>query len=926
MKPDNASRTLKPFLPLAGMLAFVLLLIGCVEKADWKAQQRSAGIPAGDLYASHTVGQIFTPTRNGLSGVEVVLVDYGPESGRPAVPLDLYLCRDTTCQEAITRTTILPEEQAHNRTIRLRCPPQNDSAGRPYFLLAAAPQADTPSRTTLWAHPSDLYPEGNLLRDGRPAAGDLNFWTFYEAGIGEVIQGLLRQAGEGLFPFLGLVLLLLAPGYLLARLLPPSPKEDPLTLLGTCLAMSVAAIPVFLLLLSQTPFRLSPWAVRAGGVVLFLLSLGLVLHDLRQGRWRWAFRGERHHPYMPVSNPPSLRERGRLPLYLWRGNPYSGERWARGTAAPLVAAAGIVGIGLVLRAVHALDLPGPLWVDAVHHALVARLIVERGAIPGDYLPYVQVAPATYHFGFQSLAAVLHEMVGIPIPQALLLVGQVLSGLSGLPLYVLGKRWGGNVWAGLGAAMVPSALSLLPAYLVSWSRYTELAGLFLLPVGAVLLERLFFRRSWHWGLAGASAVLLAGLLLTHLQVAAFLAVLAFLILLQATFRHRYAARSIATLWGRAVGVGLAAALLTFAWLLPSILHLWLPALRQWPAATDETTLYYILFGPGKPVTWVAALGAAMALLRRRREASLLFFWVGLLPILARPSFVGLHVGGVVDGLAVSIALYTPLALAAALTVGGMARALSPWHNASGLRWTGALLLIGICLWGAYELRNVVHARTALLSRADLEAISWIEEHTPPEALFLINSYEWMNAVYAGSDGGAWIAPLTGRRTWPPPALYGLGESAYIAGINEVAQEAMESPNGGTLAALMRRHGITHVYLGRYGGALAPEKLLSSPDFRLLYQRDGVWVFALEPPARTEGPVLAGYGGNRRAGQPLQLPLGKARGSGPNRFLAARFHAPYPLPVLAHRHLSAFVHTKPPLKMRTVPPGDRQNVFR
>ncbi|MGB9722745.1 MAG: DUF6541 family protein [Chloroflexia bacterium] len=778
-----------------------------MEKADGEAQQRSAGIPAGDLYAFHTVGQSFIPTRNGLSGVEVVLVDYGPESGRPAVPLELRLCRDSACREVITQTTVLPEEQSHNRSFRLRLPPQGDSAGRTYFLLASAPQAATPARATLWAHTSDLYPEGTLLRDGRPAPGDLNFWAFYEVGVAEATVSLLRQAGEGLFSLLCLALLLLSPGYLLARLLPRSGEEDPLALLGISLALSVAVVPVLLLLLSQTPLRLSPWAVRAGGALLAWLSLGLFLHDLRRGRWRGC---------------------------------------GRGMAAPLLAAVGIVGTGLALRAVHALDLAGPLWVDAVHHALLTRLIVERGAIPGDYLPYVQAAPATYHFGFQSLVAVLHEMAGLPISQALLLLGQVLSGLSGLPLYVLGKRWGGSVWAGLGAMAVSSALSLLPAYFVSWSRYTEMAGLFLLPVGAVLLERLFFRRSWHWGLAGVSAVLLAGLLLTHLRVAAFLAVLAFLILLQAAFRRRYEARSLVHLGARALGVVAAVMLLTSFWLFPSIRHLWLPALRQWPAATDETTLYYVLFGPGKPVARVALIGAVLALLWRRREASLLFLWVGLLPLLAKPSLIGLHIGGVMDGLSVSIALYIPLALAAALMVGGVARALGPRLRVPVLRWAGTLFFIGLCLWGAYELRNVVHARTALLSRADLEAMAWIGANTDPQACFLINAYEWMNAVYAGSDGGAWISPLTGRRTWPPPALYGLGEPAYVEEVNTVAREAMESPDAGTLAALLRRHGITHVYLGRYGGALTPEKLLSSPDFRLRYRRNGVWIFALEPP--------------------------------------------------------------------------------
>jgi hypothetical protein len=578
-------------------------------------------------------------------------------------------------------------------------------------------------------------------------------------------------------------------------------------------------------------------AVRVGAGLVGLLALGLFILDLRRGRWRHL---------------------GKVPAPVW------------------VAFCGIVAVGLALRIVHALDLVGPMWVDAVHHSLLARLILERQAIPGDYLPYVEVAPATYHFGFQSLIALLHDLTGRPIPDCLLLLGQALSGLTALPVYTLGKRWGGSRWAGLFAAAVPAALCLMPAYYISWSRYTEVTGLFILPLAALLLERVLRMRRWHWGLAAAAAVATAGLLVTHLRVAAFLAVLAGFMVLDATLQWRY--RSIWVPWVRALVVALASAALTWPWLGPSIQHLWLPAAQSWPASADTLSLYFILFGPGRYVVPVVAVGAALGLLWRRRETLLLALWVGVLPLLANPGLVGLqsggplerlfpgfHLGAVVDTLAVDIALYIPLGLAAALAGGGLAcfarwlcrnahqrrLAVGLGHLArrvrlegTGWRWAAAIVLVGLSVWGAYTLRGVVNAGTAVLTPPDLRAMEWIQENTAPADVFLINSEEWMPAVYAGKDGGSWIASLTGRRTWPPAALYGLGTSEYIIRINDVARQAMADPAPDELHTLLREHGITYVYLGRYGGALPPEKLLAG-RFQLVYHQEGVWIFRVEP---------------------------------------------------------------------------------
>lgn len=810
---------------LGGLLALVFTLAGCVEKVDWEAMQRQHSTPAGDLDQAHTIEQSLLVHHDGLSGIEVELVDYGAESGRPAVPLELQLCGDRACQEQIAHTTLPPEEIWHNRSFGFRFAPQPHSAGETYLLRITAPQAPTPARATLWAHDADLYVEGTAFHNGQPIEGDLTFWTYYTMPPATIAGELCRQAWEGLRYLPALLLLLLAPGYLLARLLPRAKGEDPLLLVGLCLGLSVAAIPLLHLLLSQIPLPLTPPAVRIGGGLLGALALGLLIWDLRRGRWRGA---------------------------------------GRDTVPLLVGMGGITTVSLLLRALHALDLTGPLWVDAVHHTLLARLIVAGGIIPTDYAPYVEVASATYHFGFQDLVAMWHWLTGMPLPQGLLLLGQALSGLAGWPLYALGVRWAKSRWAGLAAALVPAAFSLMPAYYISWSRYTQLAGLVILPVGALLLDRLARTDRRPWGTIAATTIALAGLLLTHVRVAAFLAALAGLLLLLATARSLHRGRWPGRLWGRYLLVAAAAAGLTWPWLWPSIRDLWLPAAQSWPANVDTLSLYYVRFGPGRYLLPVALAGTALGLLLwRRRQALLLLLWTGLIVLMANPHllglqpggpldrslpwFPGLHIGAVVDDLAVAIALYVPLSLGVALAAGGLA-ALYHRHRPKRpalLPWAGVVLLVGLSAWGAYRLRDVVNPRTALLAPADRAALAWVEEHTAPDALFLINAYEWMAHVYAGSDGGYWISPLTGRRTWPPAALYGLGTEAYVEKINRLIQEVDQSADQAALHALLRERGFDYIYLGRYGGPWKPQKFDGRPYFRPAYQRDGVTIFALEP---------------------------------------------------------------------------------
>ena len=141
------------------------------------------------------------------------------------------------------------------------------------------------------------------------------------------------------------------------------------------------------------------------------------------------------------------------------------------------------------------DLAFPAWVDPIHHSTIVRLIVEQGAYPQSYAPYVSALHASYHAGFHSLVATFHWLSGLEISRAMLLLCQVFNALSVLAVYLLTTSLTKDRLAGLFAALATGFLSSMPAYYASWGRYTQLTGLLVLPVCAALLMRLLSGRAF-----------------------------------------------------------------------------------------------------------------------------------------------------------------------------------------------------------------------------------------------------------------------------------------------------------------------------------------------------------------------------------------------------------------------------------------------
>jgi hypothetical protein len=521
-------------------------------------------------------------------------------------------------------------------------------------------------------------------------------------------------------------------------------------------------------------------------------------------------------------------------------------------------------VSLLVRLAMVRDLAAPAWVDSVHHALLTRLIVDSGALPDTYAPFIQADTASYHAGFHSLAAAFCGLSGLGVPQAMLLLGQVLNALAVLAAYLLAKDLTGNPAVGLVAALIVGLFSPMPAYYTSWGRYTQLAGLVMLPAAFVLARRALARREQTspspspspkgGGIASLllAILALAGLVLVHNRVVVFYACL----LLAYLLGQRYGR---GTRWRHLVRDGLCLALigggallLTLPWLVPAVTSFWLPKLEAWtgadPQVFQDFSWRYLTSARGDYVLVLGALGWVWALIRRRRFPLTLGLWAGLLVAVASLGVWGLPGGGFVNYVSVEISLFLPLSVLGGYVV---SEVLAAWRTALSLRWLAvyrgavAVLFVASLAFGAWTLLPILNVDTVLFHQADEPAMRWIEANTPADAVFAINPMPWSAYLYAGADGGAWIAPLDRRQTIPPPVLYGIGPPAEVQAVNDLcAQMLRQGDDPEALLALLQEQGITHVYIGARGGPLSAQALAASDGYRPVYNGQGVWVFEVE----------------------------------------------------------------------------------
>jgi hypothetical protein len=275
----------------------------------------------------------------------------------------------------------------------------------------------------------------------------------------------------------------------------------------------------------------------------------------------------------------------------------------------------------------------------------------------------------------------------------------------------------------------------------------------------------------------------------------------------------------------------------------------PRLGLGPVAPTPLVVDWGLLTPasGKAALVLAVAGLVWSIIRARWFGPVLALWIGLLYLSANQGMLVLPVSTGINKTSVEIMLFMPIAILGGFLISDLVhltinflplRLRRPYYL--GI----ALVASALALIGAQKLLPILNPATLLFRQADRQAIAWIDQNLPPGEQFLINPFLWGYGLYAGQDGGYWITPLSGRRTLPPPVLYGLGNPGDVSEITQASRQALDKgkdPAG--LYALLMQHRINYVFTGERGGAISPAALHKSPLFETLYHQDGVWIFRL-----------------------------------------------------------------------------------
>lgn len=407
-----------------------------------------------------------------------------------------------------------------------------------------------------------------------------------------------------------LAFLLFGPGYLVERALPVTASSGFLIRPAIWIGLSLSIVALLYQLATLVGFALTTPSLAVLAVAGAAGAIWHVWHT--QDAPMMTRQGAETTGIDPLRSPPYLGLLSTLMLLL------------------------IFGLTLWTRFVQIQDLALPAWVDSVHHALMIRVVAEQGAAPYVLDPYLPIDNMPYHWGYHVFTAAVMQLSGVELPLVMLWEGQILNALHVLTCAALATYLWRRPLAGLVAALIVGLISIMPAYYVSWGRYTQLAGLLMVPALAIV---------WHAGLRGtarswwiSAAVLVAGLSIIHFRVLIFACgLLAALSVGWAIDRPWNELRP--RIWQAAAAVGLTL-VLAAPWLWVVVSQTLFPAIEQpqnlVSAESYSTVNFGILWaGQNRLLVALALVVALWGIARRSRVAVEQVGWVSAMVLFANP---------------------------------------------------------------------------------------------------------------------------------------------------------------------------------------------------------------------------------------------------------------------------------------------------
>jgi hypothetical protein len=816
------------------LIMIVLLGVGlssCVTINDPEASQDYTADTVGTLDARTILGQSFVSRRPDFNGLTVWVSQLNKTADSVSLAnsnnLEVQLFTAPGDRVPIFSTTIVIPPSGTQLPINISIPNQANPPGQSYYIQLV----NTTGCIQVNGRNEDAYPLGQAYMNSQPLNADIAFRLSYDYGFSSLIGDIVGSLSS-IWLIIPLIIVLWLPGWLLLDFSGLKSHYDFGGQVALAIGFSLAVTPLLMLWTSVMKLK---WTTKSVEIAAGILIAIFIYRLIYNGISLYKTRSLVHITVTPENS-----------LLLKQGH---AQKTITSLALILVFLA-----TLTTRLVMIRDLATPAWVDSVHHALITSLILDKGAFPATYQPFIDISSSAYHAGFHSIAAAFTWLSQLDLARSLLILGQVLNALTVFSIYLLAKAFTRSPGVGLFAAIISSSLTPMPAYYTSWGRYTELTGLLLLPVIIMLIQSWIDNvapRKTIWIIA-SGAISAGGLFMIHYRVLAFMACLVFLLLIFHILRNPSSGQfHVARLLLIVSSMAILGIILTLPWFIQAFRTSLLPYITT--VTTSSVPLFqgftwsYLASALGKQALVLAGLGVVWGIIKKQRLPFIMIAWVILLFFLANLGALKLPGGEMVNISSVEIMLFIPISILGGYFIHEL---LAQWKeiipNRLAVPSLGILVVFSgfVVFLGARQLVPILNPITILTRNADLQAIQWISENIPASETIVINPFAWGYGLYAGNDGGFWISPLSGRKSLPPPVLYGISPEA--SQINSFSQQVISlAPDPTALWELMHSYQLHYIFIGARGGVFFPGKLTASNLFSTLYHQAGAWVLAVKP---------------------------------------------------------------------------------
>lgn len=392
---------------------------------------------------------------------------------------------------------------------------------------------------------------------------------------------------------------------------------------------------------------------------------------------------------------------------------------------------------LIIRLGYLRGLLFPPYSDSPVHFANVKLFFEED-VTSRYL-VDKLLDHYYHFGFHGIVAWVSSVIGDLRPLTLAFVGQYFLAILPLSVYFWVFSETGSVLAGFASSMLAGLGWNMPAYAANWGKYPAIIGVALLPAFLDVV-----RMAWREAdkkLLAFCLVLSGSLVWIHTRIAIlFLFVtvaILFVKILKLIVR-------LEILWG-------------------IILFVFIVVLKTNATAWNIADYFRYYLGAFGGATYIFAILFPLAIVQHPIFA-LYVFLTGFLMILGTivplPDIFQAYSATLIDKPFFELTFFLILALLGGLGIDGLSHVLQGMIPDSVIAIFSFLFIFSnaMIFFTFYPVEKM-----NFVTEDDLFAMSWIEDSTSPNAVFIIAGEQFLDH-WLSTDAGGWVNPLLDRKLY------------------------------------------------------------------------------------------------------------------------------------------------------------------